>query len=381
MARAAVLGRLSWLVARLADISDETATARTLILEVPGWPGHLPGQHIDVRLTAEDGYSTQRSYSIASAPAGSRLELTIQRLDDGEVSPYLAGVLSRGDPLELRGPVGGYFAWHPADPAPVLLIGGGSGVVPLMAMVRTRIASGSQAPMRLIYSTRSRDTLLYAAELERIAAGAIKVSSRDLGPAVARRAVGATTVAATMRAAGMAGIRFFATGGIGGVHRGHPDDQSADLVELGRTPVAVFCAGAKIILDLALTLERLESLSVPVLGYGCDELPAFYTSHSGCPVGARVDGPEETAAVLRAAWATGARGVVVAVPPPGELDGAEDMVERAVRDLAGVTGPELTPRLLARVAELSGGRSLDLNVDLVVNNARVAARVASCLAS
>ena len=170
MARAAVLGRLSWLVARLADISDETATARTLILEVPGWPGHLPGQHIDVRLTAEDGYSTQRSYSIASAPAGSRLELTIQRLDDGEVSPYLAGVLSRGDPLELRGPVGGYFAWHPADPASVLLIGGGSGVVPLMAMVRTRIASGSQAPMRLIYSTRSRDTLLYAAELERIAA-------------------------------------------------------------------------------------------------------------------------------------------------------------------------------------------------------------------
>jgi ferredoxin-NADP reductase len=171
MARAAVLGRLSWLVARLADVRDETATARTLILEVPGWPGHLPGQHIDVRLTAEDGYSTQRSYSIASAPAGSQLELTIQRLDDGEVSPYLAEVLSRGDPLELRGPVGGYFAWHPADPAPVLLIGGGSGVVPLMAMVRTRIASGSQAPMRLIYSTRSPDTLLYAAELERIAAG------------------------------------------------------------------------------------------------------------------------------------------------------------------------------------------------------------------
>jgi pseudouridine-5'-phosphate glycosidase len=220
---------------------------------------------------------------------------------------------------------------------------------------------------------------LTGADLERIAAGAIKVSSRDLGPALARLSVGATTVAATMRAAAMAGIRFLATGGIGGVHRGHPDDQSADLVELGRTPVAVFCAGAKIILDLALTLERLESLSVPLLGYGCDELPAFYTSRSGCPVGARVDGPEETAAVLRAAWATGARGVVVAVPPPGELEGAEDMVERAVRDLVGVTGPELTPRLLARVAELSGGRSLDLNVDLVVNNARVAARVATFL--
>jgi pseudouridylate synthase len=220
---------------------------------------------------------------------------------------------------------------------------------------------------------------LTSAELERVAAGAIKVSSRDLGPALARQAVGATTVAATMRAAGMAGIRFFATGGIGGVHRGHPEDQSADLVELGQTPVAVFCAGAKIILDLALTLERLESLSVPVLGYGCDELPGFYTSRSGCRVGARVDGPEETAAVLRAAWATGARGIVIAVPPPGELEGAEEMVERAVRELAGVAGPELTPRLLARVAELSGGRSLDLNVDLVVNNARVAARVAACL--
>ncbi len=169
MARAAVLGRLSWLVAQLSDVRDETATARTLILRVPDWPGHLPGQHVDVRLTAADGYSTQRSYSIASAPDGGRLELTIQRLDDGEVSPYLTQVLSEGDPLELRGPIGGYFAWRPADPAAVVLIGGGSGVVPLMAMARTRIASGSAAPMRLIYSTRSPDTALYAAELERIA--------------------------------------------------------------------------------------------------------------------------------------------------------------------------------------------------------------------
>jgi pseudouridine-5'-phosphate glycosidase len=178
----------------------------------------------------------------------------------------------------------------------------------------------------------------------------------------------------------MAGIRCFATGGIGGVHRGHPEDESADLVELGRTDVAVFCAGAKIILDLALTLERLESLSVPVLGYGCDELPAFYTSRSGIRVGTRVDGPEETAEVLRAAWATGSRGIVVAIPPPGELDDAEAVVLRAVSELGDVSGPEVTPRLLTRVAELSGGRSLDLNVDLVVNNARVAARVASHLA-
>ncbi|HWX95304.1 MAG TPA: pseudouridine-5'-phosphate glycosidase [Solirubrobacteraceae bacterium] len=213
-------------------------------------------------------------------------------------------------------------------------------------------------------------------DLERVAGGAVKVSSRDLGPAIVRGDVGATTVAATMRAAAMAGIRFFATGGIGGVHRGHPEDQSADLVELGRTPVAVFCAGAKIILDLPLTLERLESLSVPVLGYGCDEFPAFYTRHSGCRVSARVDGTHDAARVLRAAWDTGTRGIVVAVPPPADLDGAEEMAQRAASELAGLAGSEVTPRLLARMAELSGGRSLDLNVELVVNNARVAAQVA-----
>lgn len=218
------------------------------------------------------------------------------------------------------------------------------------------------------------------AEVQRIASGAVKVSSRDLGPALVRNAVGATTVAATMRAAEMAGIRCFATGGIGGVHRGHPEDQSADLVELGRSSVAVFCAGAKIILDLAYTLERLESLSVPVLGYGCDDFPAFYRRHSGCRVPTRVDGPEEAAAVLSAAWATGSRGAVVAIPPPGELEDGEKIVQRAIRELSDVVGPEATPRLLARVAELSGGRSLELNVDLVVNNARVAARVARVLA-
>jgi pseudouridine-5'-phosphate glycosidase len=221
---------------------------------------------------------------------------------------------------------------------------------------------------------------LSAADLERVAAGAVKVSSRDLGPAIVRGDVGATTVAATMRAAAMAGIRFFATGGIGGVHRGHPEDQSADLVELGRTSVAVFCAGAKIILDLPLTLERLESLSVPVLGYGTDEFPAFYSAHSGCRVSARVDGPVDAARMLRAAWDTGTRGIVVAVPPPAELEGAEEMAQRAARELADIVGAEVTPRLLARMAELSGGRSLDLNVELVVNNARVAAQVAAAAA-
>ncbi len=214
------------------------------------------------------------------------------------------------------------------------------------------------------------------ADLQRIAAGAIKVSSRDLGPAMVHSAAGATTVAATARVAAIAGIRFLATGGIGGVHRGHPEDESADLDEIARSPVAVFCAGAKIILDLRLTLERLETLGVPVLGYGTDEFPAFYTRRSGCPVSARVDGPDDTAHVLDAAWETGTRGVVVAIPPPTELDGAEEMARRATEEMRDVSGGEVTPRLLARMAELSGGRSLDVNVELVINNARVAAQVA-----
>ena len=268
---------------------------------------------------------------------------------------------------------------------------------PVVALETSIVGQGLPAPHNLRAALKSEEAIraegavpatvavldgklrvgLSASDLERIAAGAVKVSSRDLGPAVAHRDVGATTVAATMRVASMAGIRFFATGGIGGVHRGHPEDQSADLEELGRTPVAVFCAGAKIILDLALTLERLEGLSVPVLGYRVDEFPAFYTRRSGCRVSARVEDPRDAASVLKAAWETGARGIVVAVPPPAELDGAEEMAQRAVRELAGIEGAELTPRLLARMAELSGGRSLDLNVDLVQNNARVAAQVAS----
>jgi len=213
-------------------------------------------------------------------------------------------------------------------------------------------------------------------DLQRIASGAIKVSSRDIGPALAHGDIGATTVAASIRAAALAGVRFFATGGIGGVHRGHPEDVSADLEEIARVPVAVFCAGAKIILDLRLTLERLETLGVPVLGYGTDEFPAFYARRSGCPVSGRVDGPDDAAHVLDAAWKIGTRGVVVAIPPPTELEGAEEMARRAAEDMGDVSGGKLTPRLLARMAELSGGRSLDVNVELVINNARVAAQVA-----
>jgi len=160
-------------VGSVAATRDETATARTIVLDVPGWPGHLAGQHVDVRLTAPDGYSTERSYSIASAPpdGGSGppvVELTVQRLEDGEVSPYLTQTLAVGYPLELRGPVGGWFVWNPDGPAsarPVLLVAGGSGVVPLMAMIRERAAAGSQAPFKLIYSVRDPGAVLYAGEL------------------------------------------------------------------------------------------------------------------------------------------------------------------------------------------------------------------------
>jgi len=217
---------------------------------------------------------------------------------------------------------------------------------------------------------------LTRADIERIAAGSEKVSSRDLGPAVVHQKAGATTVAATMRAAWMAGIRFIATGGIGGVHRGHPEDQSADLQELAITPVAVFCAGPKIILDIGLTLERLESLGVPVLGFDCDEVPAFYLSSSGHPVSARVADAVDAARVLAASWATGTRGIVVAVPPPAELEGADDLVSQAIARAGEIEGAGVTPRLLAMMAELSDGRSLDLNVQVVTNNARTAARVA-----
>jgi ferredoxin-NADP reductase len=169
MARAAVLGRLTWLVGTVAAVREETPTARTIVLAVPGWSGHQAGQHVDVRLTAPDGYSAQRSYSIASPPGGTGLELTVQRLADGEVSPYLTEVLAPGDPLELRGPIGGWFVWRAEDTGPVLLVAGGSGVVPLMAMIRARALSGSRAPFRLVYSVREPETALYASELSELA--------------------------------------------------------------------------------------------------------------------------------------------------------------------------------------------------------------------
>jgi ferredoxin-NADP reductase len=167
MARAAVQRRLTWQPATVAQVRTETTTARSIVLDVPGWPGHLAGQHVDVRLTAEDGYSTQRSYSIASAPEPERLELTVQRVPGGEVSPYLTDIAEAGDQIEIRGPVGGYFTWRPEAVEPVLLVAGGSGIVPLMSMIRARAAANSRVPFRLAYSVRTPDDVIYAQELSR----------------------------------------------------------------------------------------------------------------------------------------------------------------------------------------------------------------------
>ena len=169
MAGTAVLGRLNWVLANVVRIVVETPRTKSLVLDVPGWPGHRPGQHVDVRLTAEDGYQAQRSYSIASAPGGERIELTVDRLEDGEVSPYLTDGLRPGDKLELRGPIGGYFAWEPTDGGPLLLVGGGSGVAPLMAMIRHRAAVGNHIPTRLLSSSRSFEEIIYREELDHLA--------------------------------------------------------------------------------------------------------------------------------------------------------------------------------------------------------------------
>jgi ferredoxin-NADP reductase len=170
VARAAVRGRLTWQVAEVADVVDETARVRTLVLDVPDWPGHAAGQHLDVRLTAEDGYRAERSYSIASAP-GEPVAITVERLDDGEVSPYLTEELRGGDALELRGPVGGYFVWDATEGSPLLLVAGGSGIVPLRAILRHRRRSGSDVPVRLLYSSRSLGDVIYRSELAEPAAG------------------------------------------------------------------------------------------------------------------------------------------------------------------------------------------------------------------
>jgi ferredoxin-NADP reductase len=169
VAGAALLGRLTWLVAELTDSAAETPRVRTLMLDADGWQGHRAGQHLDVRLTAEDGYQAERSYSIASAP-GEPLAITVELLEDGEVSPYLVGEARPGDRFEIRGPIGGYFVWDGGD-GPLLLVGGGSGVVPLMSMIRHRAAANDSTPVRLLYSSRSYEDIIYRAELDDLTAG------------------------------------------------------------------------------------------------------------------------------------------------------------------------------------------------------------------
>jgi pseudouridine-5'-phosphate glycosidase len=285
---------------------------------------------------------------------------------------------------------------------------------PVVALESTLIAHGLPWPLNLetaraaeaavraegavpatIAVCRGRPTVgLDGAELEHLAGGGgvRKASRRDLAAAVVRGEWAATTVAATMALAHRAGVRVFATGGIGGVHppagqAGRALDVSADLYELARTPVAVVCAGAKSILDLPATLEVLETLGVPVVGYGTDEFPAFYLTTSGQPVSARVDDTAQAARLLQAHWALGGAGVVLAQPLPAEtalapqaLAAALSLAEREAAE-AHVRGGALTPFLLYRLTLATGGRTLQANQALVLSNARLAARVAGALAA
>jgi pseudouridine-5'-phosphate glycosidase len=282
---------------------------------------------------------------------------------------------------------------------------------PVVALESTLIAHGLPRPQNLRTARRAEEAVreegavpatvavwrgrptvgLSDEEVQELAEndGVHKASTRDLAAAVALGRTAATTVAATLRLAHLAGVRVFATGGIGGVHRGAGEswDVSADLAELARTPVAVVCAGAKSVLDLPRTLEALETYGVPVVGLGTDTFPAFYLRSSGLPVSARADGAEEAARLLTAHWRLGGAGVVLAQPldesealSQGEFDRALAEAERQAAE-RGVRGPALTPFLLARLAEVTAGRTLLANEALVVANARAAARVACALAA
>lgn len=228
----------------------------------------------------------------------------------------------------------------------------------------------------------SHDQIEYLAKAQDVR----KCSRRDFPIALGLGEDAATTVAGTMIVAHMAGIRVFATGGIGGVHRGHPFDVSADLLELGRTPVTVVCSGAKSILDLPLTLEVLETQGVPILGYQTDTLPMFYSRSSGLPIDARVENPEQIAQIMRAAQALNAQhGILVTVPVPAadELDSAiaEQAIEQATReaDEQGIHGKQLTPFVLGRIVELTNGQSMTANQALLSNNAKIAAQIAASI--
>ena len=279
---------------------------------------------------------------------------------------------------------------------------------PVVALESTVISHGLPHPLNIQTALRMEEAIrgegavpatigliegricvgLSVAEIERLGSGRAvrKCSRRDLAIAAARKEDGATTVAGTMLVAHAAGIRLFATGGIGGVHRGQPHDVSADLMELAQTPVTVVCSGAKSILDLPLTLEVLETQGVAVLGFRTDEFPAFYTRRSGLRIDQRCDHPGDVAAIIEARDALGlSSGLIVGVPVP-ELDElspeeSERAVEAALHEAArcGITGKEVTPFLLARVSELTGHRSQTANTSLLVNNARVAAQIGCAL--
>jgi pseudouridine-5'-phosphate glycosidase len=283
-------------------------------------------------------------------------------------------------------------------------------VRPLVALESTVIAQGLPRPLNLETARRLEQIVreegatpatvavlegrfhvgLSDAQLERLAEseGVHKLSRRDLAVASARGWDGATTVAGTLWIASRAGIKVFATGGIGGVHRGELPDVSADLPELARTPMTVVCSGAKSVLDLAATREWLETYGVAIVGYGCDELPAFYTRRSGLGVDARADSPDEVAEIARARDALGLEAaVVVTVPVPSEFEVDERLMEESLSEALSeaarqnIAGRELTPFLLAHMARRSGGATLRANVALLEENARVAALIAVAMAS
>ncbi len=294
-----------------------------------------------------------------------------------EVRPEVAAALAEGRPvvaLESAFLTHGLPAPHDLDVANAMVAETrAEGAVPAMvAVVEGRLVVGLEA-----------DRIEVLARAARVA----KVSRRDLGPVLASGGNGGTTVSATLTAAAMAGISILATGGIGGVHRGSEAtaDISADLPQIARTAVAVVCSGAKAVLDLPRTLELLETLGVPVLGFRTDELPAFYSRRSGLALAHRVNDAATAAAVLTAHWRVEPGGVVVAVPPPVESELAAGLVEPLIEDAlrkaraAGVTGPAATPFLLARLAEATGGRTVETNIALLAHNAGVAARIAAAL--
>ena len=294
-----------------------------------------------------------------------------------DVSPEVAEALAAGKPVvALESTIISHGMPYPRNVETALLVEQTireNGAVPAtIAIIGGRLKAGL-----------SKDEIEY---LGKSGTKVAKASRRDIAALVARKADGATTVTTTMMIAHMAGISIFATGGIGGVHRGAEVtmDISADLEELGNTPVMVVCAGAKSILDLGLTLEYLETKGVPVIGYGTDELPAFYTRHSGFGVDYRADSPEELAAMFKAQRGLGLKGgMLVTNPIPEEysMDKAviDAAIDQAIKEASekGIKGKETTPFLLAKVVELTGGDSLDSNIALVLNNARLAAKTAA----